>query len=632
MALNQNKFGVVTTTASKLLENIDKLQNGKLYFVAGDSSGVVKQGIYGLSENQTADGLITQSVSLFGTGGVADGNGYGLSQENFTTAFKTKLNGIADNANNYIHPESTVTAGRYGDTGTERTLSSSAPTFKVIDASVDASGHITAFASKEITLPSSAFTDDSVTSADKHYAPSADDASKITVSSGKYITGLTRDNKGHIVGFTEANLPKVENATNADHATNADNASTAEKVSQSFDVSFNGADILSFNGSANKTLAFVKGANIDITNSNGTLTIATTGVPTITEMNKAISDSMGNLAGALVYKGTISATNGLPSNASTGWTYVASASFVYNDGSNDWAVESGDMFIYNGTKWNIVSGENQIENKGATLTPGSNNVVLATVDGTDIKVNIPALPAIVNSFNGNSGVLTSDYDTSIESTSAGAYRAGTLNIAGQDYVLYGKDTVYEHPVSISGTTDVSSSDGGDFAFSSTNKTLQVITAATRDASGHIGKVVYKDITLPETAYSDTVYEHPVVGVTDTAVNTSTLTDVTLASGTEFTVVNGVYRDASGHVNKVSTTKYTLPASAFTDTKCVAATLNADSSADVPTGNYVDVISNVAISMSGDGTSLTGNMTAVRVATEAAVAAAQEAATIYWETL
>ena len=76
------------------------------------------------------------------------------------------------------------------------------------------------------------------------------------------------------------------------------------------------------------------------------------------------------------------------------------------------------------------------------------------------------------------------------------------------------------------------------------------------------KVVYKDMTLPETAYSDTVYEHPVVGVTDTTVNTSTLTDVTLASGTEFTVVNGVYRDASGHVNKVSTTKYILPASAL----------------------------------------------------------------------
>ena len=80
---------------------------------------------------------------------------------------------------------------------------------------------------------------------------------------------------------------------------------------------------------------------------------------------------MGNLAGALVYKGTISATNGLPSNASTGWTYVASTSFVYNDGSNDWAVESGDMFIYNGTKWNIVSGENQIENNVDAIILGA---------------------------------------------------------------------------------------------------------------------------------------------------------------------------------------------------------------------------------------------------------------------
>lgn len=61
------------------------------------------------------------------------------------------------------------------------------------------------------------------------------------------------------------------------------------------------------------------------------------------------------------------------------------------------------------------------------------------------------------------------------------------------------------------------------------------------------------------------YSHPAVGTTDTACTASANADVTLNSNTTFTVVNGVYRDASGHVNKVATTKYTMPASAFTNT-------------------------------------------------------------------
>ena len=84
---------------------------------------------------------------------------------------------------------------------------------------------------------------------------------------------------------------------------------------------------------------------------------------------------------------------------------------------------------------------------------------------------------------------------------------------------------YTHPVSINGTATVSSSDGGDFAFSTANNSIQVLTGVTRDASGHIGKVVYKDLTLPATAYSDTVYTHPV------SISGTTLADSSLKSST-----------------------------------------------------------------------------------------------------
>jgi hypothetical protein len=52
-----------------------------------------------------------------------------------------------------------------------------------------------------------------------------------------------------------------------------------------------------------------------------------------------------------------------------------------------------------------------------------------------------------------------------------------------------------------------------------------------------------------------------------------------------------------------------------DTKCTSATINADTEVEVPTVDEVDVLKNVAIDLSGDGTALTGDATAVKVVTK-----------------
>lgn len=171
---------------------------------------------------------------------------------------------------------------------------------------------------------------------------------------------------------------------------------------------------------------------------------------------------------------------------------------------------------------------------------------------------------------------------------------------------------------------------GENQVSNANATLSVgssTTIATVDGTEI-------KVSLPEKGNS--YYEHPV------AIDGSTLADsslkssnaTTLKHGDTFTIATGVYRDASGHISKVATEKIKLPTD--NDTKCTSATLNVDSSVDVPTSLYADVVSNTKISLSGSGTSLSGTMTSVRVATQKAVDAAQsaaiEAATIYWETL
>lgn len=52
-----------------------------------------------------------------------------------------------------------------------------------------------------------------------------------------------------------------------------------------------------------------------------------------------------------------------------------------------------------------------------------------------------------------------------------------------------------------------------------------------------------------------------------------------------------------------------------DTKCTSATINADTEIEEPTVDEVDVLKNVDIELTGDGTSLTGTATAVKVVTK-----------------
>lgn len=108
-----------------------------------------------------------------------------------------------------------------------------------------------------------------------------------------------------------------------------------------------------------------------------------------------VSDRLGSLAGALVYKGTIG-TGGnpgtLPASHAVGDTYVVSTAGTYAGK----ACEVGDMIICktagsaaSDSDWTVVNGENQVEDKGASLPAAGNSVTLATVDGTDITVTVP---------------------------------------------------------------------------------------------------------------------------------------------------------------------------------------------------------------------------------------------------
>ena len=666
MAINSStKFGVVYSTPSDFVSKIGNASNtsGKLYVLQGNTSGGVTQGIYMVESNSNdPDGMT--NVTMLSSGALATSTNAGL----MSSSDCSKLAGIEAGANKYSHPD---VKGDYNVEYDPTTITR--PTQFIVGAYCDGSkGHISALRqwkgdvgsvnkpiyfingiptelnyTIETSVPANAvFTD-------TWRAIKVNGTEKInsTTSTALDISGGTN------IDVSYNNSKVVISVKNVDAST----ADTADKVANSLTIKGGGSTVKTFNGSTATTIEVKTGdsSTLTVTGTNdGSITITPVTAPINASSNALttgkqvvdyVATQLGNLSGALIYRGTVDGSSTkLPTTHSAGDVYVASASFTTTTTQTGvaYTVESGDYFISNGTIFNVVNGENQVSNKNATLTIGGSKTV-ATVDGTDITISLPS----------------SGY--------------------------------YTHPASIDGSTTVSSSDGGDFAFSSSNSSLQVITGALRDASGHISKLVYKDVTLPSTAYSDTkythpasisgttaadsslksstattlahegtftvatgvyrdasghvskvatetfklpsVYSHPAVGTTNTACSASANTDVTLASGTTFTVVNGVYRDASGHVNKVATTKYTMPSSAFTDTKCTSLSLSADTAVEDPsTKTSVDVILNVKIDASGTGTSLAGGMSAVKVPTQKAIddakAAAISAATIYWETL
>lgn len=635
-SLKSKKFGVVHTSPTELLTGGKTLELGKLYFAQGVANGAAKQGIYALTNSTDADGVA--ELTMFGCGALADASGAGLlSSELFTKISKDYLL-----ESNYVQVSATKDGYVPMADGSDGTIDSSTKDWVF---AYDSS-------SKEFgwyKLPTNAFLNDKgvtsvnikqgegITCSSSGTAITSTGTRTISLnqatnsSLGGIRLGYTENGKNYKVqvdgsGNAYVNVPWVDKPADSSHA---DSATTADKVANSLKVQGDGTDIITFNGSAGKTINIVGGTNVSLTKdaTNGKITIN------------------ADIPGALVYQGVVATLAEINAKSCTtndkGNVYVASASFSGTITKNNlsYTIEKGDMFICNGSSWDIVNGEGQVTNNSATLGYAT-SATIATVDGVEITLTGPATP--VTSLGGKTGAITLGTATTTNDKSVNFSIDVSNKISASvpslsNYLKSSDASATYLKIDTASSTYLKISDASYFNTVKVGD-VSIIADSSKDT---LTFVAGDNITLTPDASNDTititatdtVYSHPAVGTTNTVCRASANADVTLNSNTTFTVVNGVYRDASGHVNKVATTKYTMPASAFTDTKCTSLTLSVDSSVDVPTALYADVISNTAISASGtNGQSLSGTMTSVRVATQKAVDAAQEAATIYWETL
>lgn len=455
MAINNNtKFGVVYTTPADFVSKIGSKDasytNGKLFVLNGESSGAIAQGIYMVEQNNNdPDGSL--NITMLSSGAYVGANNAGLmssamlsdlnalndassgwltkgdasttylkisnyKQVNASTNgyvpmaggsagtinsqtgdwvltydgstktvdwFKLPENAFKndnttydsgnlitiDGSNNINHNTSGVTAGRYGDSSASRTLNFG-DKFKVIDASVDTCGHITSISSKELTLPSKPST-----------------------------------------------------------------AGTADKVAQSLTIKGGGTTVKTFDGSVATTVEIKSGNTntLTVTGSNdGSIKIEpvtaavaanSSALTTGAQVASYVSSELGRLSGALVYKGTITSYSDLPTAASTntGHVYICSSSFTTTAAQTGTAynIEVGDMFISNGSKWNIVSSEFDVSTYSNALDWGK-DVSIAVVDGVTIKAKLPANPNTDYQATKAGHYVPSDKDSSVAATASGS--------------------------------------------------------------------------------------------------------------------------------------------------------------------------------------------------------------------
>ena len=160
-----------------------------------------------------------------------------------------------------------------------------------------------------------------------------------------------------------------------------------------------------FDGSVTHDIAVEKG----ITFYNGGKDNATAFTWDGTRPLEVVIPTLGDIvANPVVLKGVINKPGDVPSNdvASNGDLYYIGTTGSYFDPAV--ACEAGDMAIYYGGKWNVISGENQIQLVGGTTDDsGNHSVVLSETAATVINVEGKDLSLSVN-YTDILGKITAD--------------------------------------------------------------------------------------------------------------------------------------------------------------------------------------------------------------------------------
>lgn len=301
---------------------------------------------------------------------------------------------------------------------------------------------------------------------------------------------------GAITGFgagkTLATLTETDGKIAATFQDISITASQISDGSSTFQAKFTDGshNVLTISDAPSGTTTYAKKLEFfDGTQTGGALGTASTASDTL-YISKAVSttnpiitkDDISGITGAMVYQGTLG-TGGtitsLPeaSTSNKGWVYVVSVAGTY--ASKD--ADIGDMFVSNGSSWDLIQGTVKVTNSGPTIVAGaSDSSTIATIEGTSItaKVSVTAGSATIASKTGN-----------VVTIKTGVTQSGTSGTIGNDT---GTDIVLDD-VAITGAANelsvTSATYGG--ATATTNAQTALTNLATAISNAAITIDTYK---------------------------------------------------------------------------------------------------------------------------------------------
>ena len=455
-----------------------------------------------------------------------------------TTAQVTKLDGIADNANNYTHPSITASG----------TTSTSAPgfggTFTAIDSeTVNSNGHVTAYNTKTITIPSSTAT----TTAD----------GLMTTAQVTKLNGIeAQANK-----YTHPTYAGTSSSTTAGPAFGG-------TVTAIGTVTLENGHIKSY---TEKTITIP--SSTATTQANGLMTTAQ-----VTKLN-GIADNANNYTHpSITASGTTSSTA-----PGFGGTFTAIDSETVNSNGHVTAYNTKTITIPSSTATTAANGlmttaqVTKLEGIEANANKYTHPTYAGTSSGTTAAPAFGGTVAAVGTVTLENGHIKSYTEKTITIPSSTATtQANGLMTTAQVTKLNGiadNANNYTHPtISASGTTSSATPSFGS--------TFTALDSVTVNSNGHVTAYNTKTITIPASAATTTAnglmtpdqvtklagieanankYTHPTITASGTTSTTSPG-----YSGT-FTAIDSITVNTNGHVTAYNTKTVTIPASDNTDT-------------------------------------------------------------------
>lgn len=286
-------------------------------------------------------------------------------------------------------------------------------------------------------------------------------------------------------------------------------------------------------------------------------------IPTI----KDIVQSPIEFAGTVNKDGEISWNQGF-SEAKTGYLVFVTEDCTFKVSSTETtgiACEAGDMAVYDGSKWNVVSGENQVQIVTASGTTSGNKTTIALGEAKDVlTIEGKTLTLALDYKDLNDNHLDVDYGEELyvdfsEATVGSKYikleqGQGTNITIANDVNVIEATALKDGKVTFNETTVVKSVElptlnPGVFPVYSKNSAAISLSVS----GGSLTKNDTGDDFVTSVTFGDVTFEEADSGDTDTI---TTVTNITSVNGSEF--LNGIHITGEGETADLTITGHIAP--------------------------------------------------------------------------